>query len=118
MQTDTSQADAGGEGSDDDYEKARLGGGVPTSQSSAGWGAAGKLGALGLEGQTWCKLLVPSTGWQPAGSIHSQAKSLSLGLWIPSKWLEFMAKPGAGYIISQRIRLTKELGAKIDMILT
>lgn len=67
MQTDTSQADAGGEGSDDDYEKARLGGGVPTSQSSAGWGAAGKLGALGLEGQTWCKLLVPSTGWQPAG---------------------------------------------------
>lgn len=52
MQTDTSQADAGGEGSDDDYEKARLGGGVPTSQLSGGWGAAGKLGALGLEGQT------------------------------------------------------------------
>ena len=45
-------------------------------------------------------------------SIHSYAEALSLGVWILSKWLEFMAEDGSGYIISQGPKLTKVLGTK------
>ena len=69
MQTDTSQADAGGEGSDDDYEKVRLGA-APTSQPLRGlWrGVAGcrKAGGPGAGG---------SNPVQRPGSRHRLAAS-------------------------------------------
>lgn len=64
MQTDTSQADAGGEGSDDDYEKVRLGGGAHISATE---GAVEGGGRLSESWGPWGWRVEPGTeAWLPA----------------------------------------------------
>ena len=74
MQTDTSQADAGGEGSDDDYEKARLGGGVAHISVVEGVGGCRKAGGSGARG---------SNPVQTPGSQHRLAASGEEGAPTP-----------------------------------
>lgn len=64
MQTDTLQADAGGEGSDDDYEKAWLGGGA---HISAAEGAVEGAGGLSESWGSWgWRVELGTKAWLPA----------------------------------------------------
>ena len=87
MQTDTSQADAGGEGSDDDYEKVRLGGGA---HISAAEGAVEGGGRLSESWGPWGWRVEPGTeAWLPAqagsqwgGGTPPRSRAMTLTLTL------------------------------------